>query len=154
MVSWVPGAPPGGPWGQNNPPPQSARGGVPGQFRCLKLWCFRCRFLVGLGSILGAFWGSFLVRLAPWSAKVGLKTVFEPSYHPKSNFSRNVGRRNVWSVFRGSREHPKRPKIGPRQVQDRLGTVFFNVDLLLRFLILLGPFGYRFEVPKGAPGVE
>ena len=71
------------------------------------------------------------MNLAPGSAKVGAKTVFESSYRLKSDLSRNVGRRNVWSVFGASREHPKRPKIAPIQVQDRLGTLFLNVDFLL-----------------------
>ena len=33
---------------------------------------------------------------------------------------------------------PGRPKIAPRRVQDRLGSVFLTLDFSLRFLIVLG----------------
>ena len=48
------------------------------------------RFLIVLESILGPFGGSFPVMLAPFSAQVGLGTVFEPTYHRKSDLSRNI----------------------------------------------------------------
>ena len=46
---------------------------------------------------------------------------------------------------------PGRPKIAPRRVQDRLGSVFFRLDFSLRFLIVLGSILVPFWPPKWAP---
>ena len=47
---------------------------------------------------------------------------------------------------------PKRPKIAPRRVQDRLGSLLFHLDFVLRFLILLGSVLVPFWVPEWAVG--
>ena len=75
-----------------------------------------CRFLVVLGSILGASWGSFSVMLAIFSAQVGLGTLFEPTYLRKSDCSRNITFSNgFWPKMT--------PKMGPRSTQDRAKMV-------------------------------
>ena len=47
---------------------------------------------------------------------------------------------------------PGRPKIAPRRVQDRLGSVFLTLDFSLRFLIVLGSILVPFWPPKWHPG--
>ena len=46
---------------------------------------------------------------------------------------------------------PGRPKIAPRRVQDRLGSVFLTLDFSLRFLIVLGSILVPFWPPKWDP---
>ena len=77
---------------------------------------FGCRFLVVLGSILGPSWGSFSVMLAPFSAQVGLGTVFESAYLRKSDCSRNITYVFLWFWAQND------PKMGPRSTQDRSKT--------------------------------
>jgi len=108
--------------------------------------------LVVLGSILGPSWGSFSVMLAPFSAQVGPGTVFEPSYLRKSDFSRNITFSNGFLPKLTSRWGQDRPKIAPRRVQDRLGPLFFRLELSLRFLIVLGSVLLSFWAPKWLPG--
>ena len=151
MRTWVPGclweAGPGVPgplpWAPGAHP-RGLPGGVPAQ--CLrarsrpapldshqKSCRFCCRFLVVLGSILGPSWGSFSVMLAPFSAQVGLGTVFETTYLRKSDCSRNI----TFSLGFWPKLTPRwgqdRPKIAPRWVQDRLGSPFFRLEFSLRF---------------------
>ena len=45
-----------------------------------------------------------------------------------------------------------RPKIAPRRVQDRLGSLFIRLNFPLRILIVLGSVLDRFGLPNGAPG--
>jgi len=45
-----------------------------------------------------------------------------------------------------------RPKIEPRRVQDRLGSLFFRVDSSHQFLIVLGSVLVPFLPPKWGPG--
>ena len=47
---------------------------------------------------------------------------------------------------------PKRPKIAPRRVQDRLGSMFFSLRLSLRFLIVSGSVLIPIWPPKWRPG--
>ena len=101
-----------------------------------------------LGLILGPSWGSFLVMLAPFSTQVGPGTVFEPCCLRKSDCSRNI----TFSIGFCSQLTPRwgqdRPKIVLRQVQDRLGSMFFPLRFALRFLIVLGSILLPFWPPK------
>ena len=108
---------------------------------------FWCRFLIVLGSILGPSWESLSIMLTPFSAQVGPGTVFEPSYHRKSEFSRNIGRRSVWSVSRAQKStqnDPRSPQDGSKIVLDR----FFHL-LIFRFDFV--SFSVRFWLPKWLP---
>ena len=80
---------------------------------------------VVFGSILGPSWGHDGVMLEPFSAQVGPATVFEPSLLRKSDLSRN----NTFSYgcFLAEDGGPRRPKIAPRRVQDRLGSLLFHL---------------------------
>ena len=90
--------------------------------------------------------------LVPWSAKVGPKIIFKPFYHRKNDFSRNIGRRSVWSVSRAPSEHPKRPKIASRRVQDRLGSVFLTLEFSFCVCIVFGSVLVPIWPPKWSPG--
>ena len=100
---------------------------------------------------MGPSWGSFSVMLAPFSAQVGLGTVFESTYLRKSDFSRNITFSNGFWPKMTPRWGQDRPKIAPRWVQDRLGSPFFRLEFSLRFLIVLGSILVPFWPPKWAP---
>ena len=104
--------------------------------------------MIVLGSIWAPSWGSFSIILAPWSAKVDPKIVFEPSYLRKSDFSRNITFSNGFWPKLTPRWGQDRPKIAPRRVQDRLGSLFFRLEFSLRFLIVLGSVLVPFWPPK------
>ena len=101
---------------------------------------------------MGPSWGSFSVMLAPFSAQVGLGTVFESTYLRKSDFSRNITFSNGFWPKLTLRWGQDRPKIAPRWVQDRLGSPFFRLEFSLRFLIVLGSILVPFWPPKWSPG--
>ena len=101
---------------------------------------------------MGPSWGSFSVMLAPFSAQVGLGTVFESTYLRKSDFSRNITFSNGFWPKLTPRWGQDRPKIAPRWVQDRLGSPFFRLEFSLRFLIVLGSILVPFWPPKWHPG--
>ena len=89
-LPWAPGAPLGGSQGAPGPKLQGPLS-VTSPCRPFQIgikiyvdFWFRC--LIVWGSILGASWGSFSVMLAPFSAQVGLGTVFESTYLRKSVF--------------------------------------------------------------------
>ena len=158
----VPGPPPLGSWGASRelpgggsrPKVQGSEPAGPLLESHQNLCRFRYRFLIFLGSILDASWGSCWAILAPWSAQVGPGTVFEPSYLRKSDFSKKrapLQPQHENEVQDGPRWHPKRPKIAPRQVQDRLGSIFFPLDFSLRFWIAFGSALVSFWVPKWSP---
>ena len=90
--------------------------------------------------------------LAPFSAQVGLGTIFESTYLRKIVFSRNITLFNGFCSKLTPRWGQDRPKIAPRWVQDRLGSPFFRLDFSLRFLIVVGSILDRFGLPNGAPG--
>ena len=117
-------------WGQDRPKiaPRWVQDRLGSPFFRLE---FSLRFLIVWGSILGPSWGSFSVMLAPFSAKVGLGTVFEPTYLRKSDCSRNITFSNGFCSTLTPRWGQDRPKIAPRRVQDRLGSLLFHLDLLL-----------------------
>ena len=93
----------------------------------------------------------------PKMGQVGFKTALETIFFEKREFSRNIGRRSVWSVSRAPRRHPKRPKIVPRRPQDGLISVLFSLRFLHRFLVafwcdfgaILGCFGEALGGPNG-----
>ena len=89
--------------------------------------------------------------LAPWSAKVGPKTVFEPSYLRKSEFARNSTFSNTFGVFGLPHGAPKGTKIAPGRVLDPLGSLFFAPRFSLRFWIVFGSVLGRFWTPKWSP---
>ena len=62
-----------------------------------------------------------------------VKSPLDTSFFQKLEFSRNIGRRSVWSVSRVPRQHPKRTKIDPRQLEDDLRNLFFRLRFCLRF---------------------
>ena len=158
-----PGQPPLGPWGASQlfpggGPGPKLQGSIP-PTSTPRAFDFASKFMSFLMSIfgrlgvdLGPLWGSFLVTLAPFSAQVGLGTVFEPTYLQKSDFSRNSTFSNTFWPKWTPRWGQDRPKIAPRWVQDRLGSPFFCLDFSLRCLIVFGSIWYRFGVPNGAPG--
>ena len=112
-------------------------------------WPFWARSWVPLGAHFRSCWRLGRPKLVPKPSSDRLnieKVIFQKNErHPR--------REHDFEVQVGPRWRPRRPKIAPRRVQDRLGLFFVPLDFSLRFLILLGPFGCRFEVPKGAPGV-
>ena len=64
---------------------------------------------------------------------------------------RRPRREHDFEVQVGPRWHPRRPKIAPRRVQDRLGSVFLPLDFSLRFWIVLGSILVSFWPPKWCP---
>ena len=94
---------------------------------------------------------------ASCSAQVGPRTIFEPSYLRKRVFYKKrtpLQPQHDFEVQVGPRRGPERPKIPPRRVQDRLGSPFLPLDVLLRCLIVLGsifvPSWAQKWVPRGA----
>ena len=92
--------------------------------------------------------------MAPFSAKVGPGSVFEPSYLRKSDFARNIMFSNGFWLFLALRWGQDRPKIAPRRVQDRLGSLFFVLNFRFDFLSFGGRFWCRFGLPNGPLGAR
>ena len=70
------------------------------------------------------------------------------------NFQKNErhrGREHDFEVQVGPRWHPRRPKIAPRRIQDRLGSVFLPLDFSLRFWIVSGSALVPIWPPKWLP---
>ena len=107
--------------------------------------------MIVLESIWAPSWGSFSVMLAPWSAKVGPKIVFEPSYLRKSDLSRNITFSNGFGHFFSQDGSPRRPTIAPRPDQDRLGSLFLPLEFSLRFWIVFGSVLVPIWSPKWCP---
>ena len=101
---------------------------------------------------MGPSWGSFSVMLAPFSAQVGLGTVFESTYLRKHDFSRNVTFSTGFCSNLTPRWGQDRPKIAPRLVQDRLGSPFFHLECSIRLLVVLGSILVTLWPPKWSPG--
>ena len=84
------------------------------RFVFLRCFCF----------VLACFWDAFGIHFGrpnrPNLGQVAPKTAFGTIFLQQHECSRNIGRRSVWSVSRAPREHPKRPKIGPRRPQANL----------------------------------
>ena len=133
--SWSLSGASGGPWGRSwspLPPPAGLVGNVTGfpfsplfrsqtypkpifvRFVFLRCFCF----------VLACFWDAFGIHFGrpnrPNLGQVVPKTAFGTIFLEQHECSRNIGRRSVWSVSRAPREHPKRPKIGPRRPQANL----------------------------------
>ena len=154
-LPWAPGVPPG-----------SSLGGGPGSkykgqnvedpsWNRIKIYVdFDIDFLsfwapswVPLGSHVGPFWrlGRPKLVLGPSSNHLIFeKVIFQKKRAPLQPQHEN-------EVQDGPRWHPKRPKIAPRQVQDRLGSIFFPLDFSLRFWIAFGSALVSFWVPKWSP---
>ena len=148
-LPWVPGAPPGssqggvsGPMSESRslPSPHGSRIKIDVDFD-VDFWSFGARSWVPLGGHFRSFWRLGRPKLVPRSSSNRLnieKVIFQKN-------ERRRGREHDFEVQVGSRWHPRRPKIDPRRSQDRLGSVFWALDFLLRFLIVLRsilvPFG-------------
>ena len=102
-----------------------------------------------MGSFWAPSWGPCWAHFGPWSAQVGPKTLFEPSCLRKSDCSRNNTFYKGLGRFFAQDGAPRRPKIAPRWVQGRLGSLFFRLDFSLQFLIVLGSILVPFWPPKG-----
>ena len=90
------------------------------------------RFGVDLGSLLGVIFGpSGAFSLLSWSWN-RLRTVLSS----KKCFFTKQFKTNSFGRFFTQDGAPKRPKIAPRRVQDRLGWLFLSLDFSLRFLIV------------------
>ena len=107
--------------------------------------------MVVLASFWAPSWGPCWAHLGPWSAQAGSRTHFEPSYLRKSGCSQNTTFYKGLGRSFAQEGAPRRPKIAPRWVQDRLGSLFVRLDLSLRFLIVLGSMLMPFWVPKWFP---
>ena len=62
------------------------------------------------GGRFGSSWGSVSVIFGRWSAKVGPKTVFEPSYLRESDISQNITFSNTLGSLGSHMARPKRPR--------------------------------------------
>ena len=78
-LPWVPGAVAEGVWGSNNPQLKVWEVTFLGFFIAQNHVVFDVDFWSFWARSWAPSWGSFSVILAPWSAKVGPKAVFEPS---------------------------------------------------------------------------
>ena len=65
---------------------------------------------------------------------------------------RHPRREHDFEVQVGPRWRPRRPKIAPRRVQDRLGSVFWTLEFSLRFCIVFGSVLVPIWPPKWSPG--
>ena len=65
---------------------------------------------------------------------------------------RRPRREHDFGVQVDPRWHPRRPKIAPRRVQDRLGSIFLPLEFSFRFLIVLVSNLVPFWPPKWHPG--
>ena len=129
--AWVPGsglgglASPLGPWGASRELPG---GGLPAQATRATFQCLPFRCASKLMSMLISFFGRFGVRfgsvLGPCSrlcsAQLGPGSIFEPSELRKSDCTRSITVSIVILLAFAQDGAPKRPKIAPRRVQDRL----------------------------------
>ena len=80
-------------------------------------------------------WLHFGCQNRPKSGQDRSKMALEAVFVEKREFSRNIGRRNVWGLSRAPRRHPKRHKIAPRWLQDSLISVLCLLRFLHRFLL-------------------
>ena len=87
----------------------------------------------------------------PKSTQDRLKSPLDTSFVQKREFSRNIGRRSVWSVSRAPRRPPRRPKIGPRRLQDDLQEHLFSTSFLTSILVPLGSHFGLILAPLGPP---
>ena len=152
-MSALPGAPvrlPGGSWGgSGDQTPRvtspTASLGTASKFTTI-MRSILDRFGVDLGSLLGVMLGSFWLLVGPSWSQSRLRTVFTSK---KRMFTRTYVSQRFLHFFL-PRWGPTRPKFAPRRVQDRLGSLFFPLDLPLRFLIVFGSPWVSFRVPKWA----
>ena len=103
------------------------------------------------GSIWAPSWGNVGIILATLLGQVDAEAIFEPSYHRKSDCSRNITFSYTFWPTWTRRWGQGRPKIAPRWVQDRLGSLFFRLQFSLRFWIFLGSILVPFWPPKWRP---
>ena len=69
----------------------------------------------------------------------------------KGGFSRNIGRRNVWSVFSAPDRRPKRLKIDPRRLRDDLKEILFVASFWTSFCVVFRSHCDSKMAPKGRP---
>ena len=96
------------------------------------------RFWIVFGRFWDPSWRHLGGQNRPKMVQVGLNTALGTLSFENREFSRNIGRRNVWSVSRAPRQHPKRPKIAPRRPQDGLEDLLFRCRNLSSILIRFG----------------
>ena len=85
--------------------------------------------------------------MGPSSVQDGVSNDF----FEKSGFSRNITFSNGFGWFFAQHGDPKRPKIAPRRVQDRLGSVFLTIEFSLRFCIVFDSVLVPIWPPKWLP---
>ena len=106
------------------------------------------RLGVDLGSVLGVIFGRFGALIGQSWSQSRLRTVLTSKKRLFTKPFKTTGFRR----FLAQDGAPRRPKIAPRRVQDRLGSVFLTLDFSLRFLIVLGSILVPFWPPKWHPG--
>ena len=157
--TWVPGSPPLGPWGASQGAP---RGGFPTQTTRVTFPCrafeFASKFMsilmsifdlfgLDLGSLLGVIFGHFGAFFAPSWSRNRLRAVLSS----KTCFFTKPFKIKGFRCFFAQDGVPKRPKIAPRRVQDRLGSIFLSLDFSFRFLIVFGSVLVPIWHPKWRP---
>ena len=106
------------------------------------------RFGVDLGSLLAVIFGQVGAFFDPSWSWNRLRTVLSSK---KYLFTKPLNK-YVFRHFFAQDGAPKQPKIAQRRVQDRLGSLFFPLDISLRFLIVLGFVCVPISPPKWSPG--
>ena len=89
-----------------------------------------------------------------WPPKSGQdrpKTRLEATFFQKGRFSRNIGRRSVWSTSRSPRRPLRRAKIAPRRPQDDLQEHLFLTSFLSSIWGRLGSHFGSILAPLWAP---
>ena len=121
-LPWVPGAPPRG--YQGGGPGPKLQGSLPRldpsdshQNFIENLMSIFGRFGVDLGSLLGVIFGHVGAFFGPSWSRNRLRTVLSS----KKMFFTKPFKTNCFRCFFAQDGAPKRPKIAPRRVQDRLG---------------------------------
>ena len=85
------------------------------------------RFGVDVGSLLGVIFGHVGAFFGPSWSQNRLRTVLSSK---TLKFTKPF-KTNCFRRFFTQDGAPKRPKIPPRRVQDRLGSLFFRLEFLL-----------------------
>ena len=102
------------------------------------------RFGLDLGSLLGVIFGHVGAFFGPSWSRNRLRTVLSS----KMCFFTKPLKINGFKRFFTQDGAPKRPKIAPRRVRDRLGSFLLPLDFSLRFWIVFGSFLDAVWAPK------